>query len=132
MGGGDSLGILINYGIFGIPKDPRPKKFTDVRFRRPGFFFCRPASWTFCLCRLASWISSSVGRLFGYFSFIGQLLGYLVRWGVKFRNEASFFFVFFKKRFLTFLYSFCRYLPVSLVLDAYRVSFEALFFFLLY
>src|SRR5205814_1921656 len=82
----------------------------EFRFRRPGFFFCRPASWTFCLCRLASWISSSVGRLFGYFSFIGRLLGYLVRLGVKFRNEASFFFVFFSsfftKRLLTFHFSF--------------------------
>ena len=31
MGGGDSLGILINYEIFGIPRDPQPKKFTDER-----------------------------------------------------------------------------------------------------
>jgi hypothetical protein len=30
VGEEDFLGILINYGTFGIPKDPRPKKFTDV------------------------------------------------------------------------------------------------------
>ncbi|CAB4383745.1 unnamed protein product [Rhizophagus irregularis] len=28
-GGEDSLGIFTNYRIFGIPKDPHPKKFTD-------------------------------------------------------------------------------------------------------
>src|SRR5438046_1374234 len=52
----------------------------------------------------------------------------------SFVTILHFFFIFFKKHFLTFLYSFCRYLSAPLVLDAYwvnfEVNFETLFFFL--